>query len=202
VSERERERERERVRPDDQEQQNFPSLMCFTSSPINHDPVLTSSWAYIRRIDLEKTKEWCQLNSAKCVYILINLTKKEKENTCLLTWTEPVLLKWHITPLKHVESICPIQETILLGQLKRQAPKHGIFRATSCTSCVNAYILGACALLSFLKPSIKHLQITFFFTNWFVGITVQLCNKMQHSVHTSLINHSQGEGKFSPFFSF
>ena len=41
-----RERERERERPADQdEQQNFDSSTCLTSSPINQDPALTSSWA-------------------------------------------------------------------------------------------------------------------------------------------------------------
>lgn len=43
----------ERKRPVDQdEQQNLFSSMCITSSPINHDPVLTSSCAYVRRINL------------------------------------------------------------------------------------------------------------------------------------------------------
>lgn len=41
------------IDPDDhEEQQNFLSWMCFTSSPINHDPALTSSCAYVRRIYL------------------------------------------------------------------------------------------------------------------------------------------------------
>lgn len=34
------------------EQHSFPSSTCLTSSPINHDPTLMSSWAYVRRIDL------------------------------------------------------------------------------------------------------------------------------------------------------
>ena len=44
---------KDRKRPvDHEEQQNFDSSICFTSSPMNHDPVLTSSWAYVRRRDL------------------------------------------------------------------------------------------------------------------------------------------------------
>ena len=51
-------RKREEDRPVDQgEQQNFPSSTCFISSPINQDPVVTSSWAYIRRIDLCKEEK-------------------------------------------------------------------------------------------------------------------------------------------------
>jgi len=54
---REGERERERERPDDQdEQQNVLSSTCLTSSPINQDPTLTSSWAYVRRMDLPTQK--------------------------------------------------------------------------------------------------------------------------------------------------
>uniref|UniRef100_A0A2P2PAE7 Uncharacterized protein n=1 Tax=Rhizophora mucronata TaxID=61149 RepID=A0A2P2PAE7_RHIMU len=45
---------------DHDEQQNFPSSMCFTSSPMNHEPALMSSWAYVRRIDL-----LIQMNLAK-----------------------------------------------------------------------------------------------------------------------------------------
>lgn len=42
----ERKKDREWERPVDQdEQQNFASSTYFASSPINQDPVLTSSWA-------------------------------------------------------------------------------------------------------------------------------------------------------------
>ena len=50
----ERERERHKGK---EEQQNLPSSMCFTSSPINHDPLLTSSLAYAQRIDLENQRK-------------------------------------------------------------------------------------------------------------------------------------------------
>lgn len=40
------------VQPDQEEQQSLPSSTCLTSRPMNHEPTLTSSCAYVRRIDL------------------------------------------------------------------------------------------------------------------------------------------------------
>lgn len=53
--------ERGRERPGDhEEQQKFPSLMNFAASPMNHDPVLTSSCAYVLRIDLKIVQQTSQ----------------------------------------------------------------------------------------------------------------------------------------------
>lgn len=44
----------DRKEPDAQEeQQNFPSSTCLTSSPMNQDPAVTSSWEYVRRNNLQ-----------------------------------------------------------------------------------------------------------------------------------------------------
>ena len=161
--------------------------MYFTSSPINHDPALTSSWAYVRRIDLENQRKMStQSCPARCVYILINITIKEEENTCLSIWTEPVLLTWHTSPLKHVENICNIQE-IYLGSIEQAGTKNGILRTGICTACMNGNILSSCALLNFFKPSIQLLTWIFppkqykntyegcwdrrisYYKKWFVG---------------------------------
>lgn len=51
--------ERDEDQPvDEGEQQNFLSSTCLTSSPINQEPALTSSWAYIRRIDLQEEENY------------------------------------------------------------------------------------------------------------------------------------------------
>lgn len=73
---RERKKREERKRPRDQEeQQNFLSFMCFTSSPINHDPALTSSCAYVRRISLQKE----HFNSIPCIEVLISTINKNEK---------------------------------------------------------------------------------------------------------------------------
>lgn len=58
--------------PDAQdEQQNFVSSIYFTSSPINHDPVVTSSWAYERRIDLQEQRMWLSIKAPPSLCIAV-----------------------------------------------------------------------------------------------------------------------------------
>lgn len=75
------EREKDRDIPvDHEEQQNFPSSICFASSPMNHDPVLTSSWANVLRIDLQNI-QWKPMNIYASVTVY---EKKQVEKNYLL----------------------------------------------------------------------------------------------------------------------
>lgn len=70
---------REKGPVDQDEQQNLASSICLTSSPINQEPTLTSSWAYVRRIDLHN------LNFSPCFLQLYMIEPvKGKELTYLL----------------------------------------------------------------------------------------------------------------------
>lgn len=76
------------------EQQNFCSSMCLTSRPINHDPALISSWAYVRRTNLKKQQYNVRPVLLACVaafYMLLLTRGVTAERTYLFTetyWTK------------------------------------------------------------------------------------------------------------------